>query len=123
LFRFKPVQVSINNGPVEELFLLTISNANQYGNNAFISPNADIQDGKFEIIKIKRLHPLKLISVVLRLFLKNIDKSSNVDIINTNHATIHFGVNQSIHADGEALFSESDILNVSIQANSLNVVV
>ena len=123
LFRFKPVHVSINNGPVEELFLLTISNANQYGNNAFISPNADIQDGKFEIIKIKRLHPIKLISVVLRLFLKNIDKSSNVDIINTNHATIHFGVNQSIHADGEALFSESDMLNVSIQANSLKVIV
>ena len=123
LFHFKPIQVRINDGPFEELLLLTISNANQYGNNAYISPNADVQDGRFEIIKIKPLHPIKLITIVLRLFLKNIDNSSHVEIINTDHATIQFGVNQFLHADGESLVTKNEMLSVSVRVNSLKVIV
>ena len=113
----------INDGPSEKLLLLTISNANQYGNNAYISPNADVQDGKFEIIQIKPLNPFKLIVVVLRLFLKNIDNSSDVEIFNTNHATIQFGLNQFIHADGETLRTDNELISVSVKANSLKVLV
>lgn len=122
-FRFKPIHVQINGGPSEKLLLLTISNANQYGNNAYISPNADVQDGKFEIIKIKPLNPFKLIVVVLRLFLKNIDNSSDVEIFNTNHATIQFGLNQFIHTDGETLRTDNELISFSVKANSLKVLV
>lgn len=35
-------------------FLLTFCNANQYGNNAFISPLSDIQDGRLELIQMDK---------------------------------------------------------------------
>ena len=123
LIRYKPIHVSVNEGPLEKLFLLTISNANQYGNNAFISPGADIQDGQFEIVKIRHVNKLKLVLIGLRLFLKNIHLSSDVKIIRSNMASIKFDTNQFMHVDGESMRTDSEYLNITIKPGLLHVIV
>ncbi|MEN9371550.1 MAG: Diacylglycerol kinase [Bacteroidota bacterium] len=122
LMRYKPIEISINDEPWEKLFLLTISNANQYGNNAYISPNADIQDGQFEIIKIKHVSKPKLAFITLRLFLKNIHQSSDVAITRMNIATIKIKANQFFHIDGESLTTKKEDVFISIQPGALQVI-
>ncbi|MEY3059468.1 MAG: Diacylglycerol kinase [Bacteroidota bacterium] len=123
LVRYKPIEISINDEPSEKLFLLTISNANQYGNNAFISPNADIQDGQFEIIKIKYVSKPKLAFIALRLFLKNIHQSSDVEITKMDMATVKMRANQLFHIDGESLKTYKDDIFISIQTKALKVII
>ncbi len=120
---FKPIDIEIEEGKKETLFLLTIANANQYGNNAYISPFADIQDGNFEIIKIKKSNPFFLLTLGIRLFLKNIHKSRNVDILTANNICIDCPSNQPLHLDGESHITKEEKLKVSILPNALNVIV
>jgi YegS/Rv2252/BmrU family lipid kinase len=123
MFKFRPIEVEFENGKTEVLFLLTIANANQYGNNAFISPYSNIQDGTFEIIKIKKNNIIRLMSISLRLFMKNIHKSSDVEIIPASSFKLIQKVNQPMHLDGESIRFESDTLEVSILPAALNVII
>ena len=50
--QYSSSQIAINNKPAEALFSLTIANANQYGNNAFISPFSNVQDAQIQLKKI-----------------------------------------------------------------------
>lgn len=121
--KYKPIEIEIEKGKKEALFLLTIANANQYGNNAYISPQGDLQDGNFELIKIKNSNPIYLLFISIQLFLKNIHKSNFVEITSTKNVTIYYRKNQPLHLDGEALISGQDILNISVLPNALNVII
>ena len=53
--KFKPLEykISVNSQTLaDKAFLVVCCNASQYGNNAFIAPGADIQDGKMDLIII-----------------------------------------------------------------------
>lgn len=123
LKKFKPIEIEIEPGRKEKIFLLTIANANQYGNNAIISPFADIQDGTFEIIKIKKNNPIFLLTLSLRLFMKNIHKSKGVEILPAQSLNIKYKINQPLHIDGESLETQEEILKVSIESKALHVIV
>jgi len=123
LFKYKTIEIEIENGKKEELFLLTIANANQYGNNAFISPHSNIQDGEFEIIKIKKNNLFSLLLISMRLFLKNIHKSKAVEIIPAKSFNINYKSGHPIHLDGESIKTGNDVLQVGILPGILNVAV
>jgi YegS/Rv2252/BmrU family lipid kinase len=123
MFKFRTIEVEYTNGKTEELFLLTIANANQYGNNAFISPFSNIQDGTFEIIKIKKNSTLRLFSIGMRLFMKNIHKSSEVEIIPVSSFKLIQKLKQPMHLDGESISFNSTKLEVSILPSALNVII
>ena len=121
LYRHKTIEIELENGKKEELFLLTIANANQYGNNAFISPHSNIQDGEFEIIKIKKNNIFNLFCISIQLFLKNIHKSKAVEIIPAKSFNIKYKSGQLIHLDGESIKTENDFLQINILPGVLNV--
>ena len=123
LIKYKPIQVSINQGPLEEVFSLTIANANQFGNNAYISPFSNIQDGTLEIVKIKKMNWLQASIVSIRLFFKLIHNSPLVEIIKTKEVKITYKSNANLHMDGEALQTTEPVLNISIEASALKVIV
>ena len=68
LFNYKPIEVSINKAPLEKVFSLSIANANQFGNNAYISPFSNIQDGQLELVKIGILNKIQAGILAIRLF-------------------------------------------------------
>ena len=123
LFKYKPIQVSINNAPVEKIFSLSIANANQFGNNAFISPFSNIQDGQFELVKISILNKLQAGIIAVRLFKKSIHHSNDVHIIACKTASIYYAKNTPIHIDGENLVTDNELLNITISPLALNVIV
>jgi YegS/Rv2252/BmrU family lipid kinase len=123
LFKYKPIQVSINNAPVENIFSLSIANANQFGNNAFISPFSNIQDGQLELVKIDILNKLQAGIIAVRLFKKSIHHSNDVHIIACKTASIYYAKNAPIHIDGENLVTDNQLLNITISPLALNVIV
>lgn len=123
LRRYEPIEIEIESGKKEKLFLLTIANANQYGNNAFISPYANIQDGKFEIVKIKKNSLLFLLPLSLRLFLKTLHKSKGVEIASARELSVKYKINKPMQIDGESIMTQEDILKVTIIQEALDVVV
>jgi YegS/Rv2252/BmrU family lipid kinase len=122
LFNYKPIQIAINNGPFEKVFSLTIANANQFGNNAYISPLSSVQDGLLEIIKIKELSIFQAAIVGVRLFLGNIHKSKWVQTTACKSIHIKFQNKGAFHLDGEQLFTNSEEIKVQIQSMALNIV-
>jgi YegS/Rv2252/BmrU family lipid kinase len=122
LFQYQPISVSINEGPWEEVFSITFANANQFGNNAYISPYSNIQDGLLELIKIKKLHLLQAASIGLRLFLGNLPNSKSVDSQSVSSIKIQYQSNQPIHLDGEHLFTQTAALEIKILSKALQVI-
>jgi YegS/Rv2252/BmrU family lipid kinase len=122
LFHYRPIAVSINNGPWEEVFSITFANANQFGNNAYISPYSNIQDGLLEMIKIKKLNLLQAASIGIRLFLGNLPKSKSVLTQSATAIKIQYQSKQPIHLDGEHLYTQSADLEIKILPGSLYVI-
>jgi YegS/Rv2252/BmrU family lipid kinase len=122
LFNYTPIKVSINNGPWETVFSITFANANQFGNNAYISPYSNIQDGLLEIIKIKKLTLFQAAAIGIRLFLGNLPKSNLVASSSFKQISIQYQSNEPIHLDGEQLFTNKDLLEIQILAGALHVI-
>ncbi|MEN9702346.1 MAG: Diacylglycerol kinase [Bacteroidota bacterium] len=122
LFNYQPIQIAINNGPFEKVFSLTMANANQFGNNAYISPLSSVQDGLLEIIKIKKLSIFQAAIVGVRLFLGNIHKSKWVQTTVCKSIHIKYQNKGTFHLDGEQLYTNSEEIKVQIQPMALNIV-
>jgi len=123
LFKYTPIQVRINNNAIEKVFSLSIANANQFGNNAYISPFSNIQDGQLELVKISVLNKIQAGIIAVRLFKKNIHHSNNVTLQSCKQASIHYLNNAPIHIDGENLLTDNELLNITISPMALTVIV
>lgn len=104
-----------NDGNIRKLgsqryWLITAGNAAQYGNDFYITPGASLCDGKLKINLWKsfNIHTHPLISS--RLIMRNIDKSSFVDIITCDKIIIHRQTEGPIHWDGDPAEGPKDII-------------
>jgi YegS/Rv2252/BmrU family lipid kinase len=122
LGHYQPIKVSIDNGPWENVFSVSFANANQFGNNAYISPYSNIQDGLLEVIKIKQLNLFQATSIGIRLFLGTLPKSKMVETISCKEIFILYQSDQHLHLDGEQLFTNSDTLHVKNLPGALHVI-
>jgi YegS/Rv2252/BmrU family lipid kinase len=117
-----PIQVGINNQK-ESIFSLSIANANQFGNNAYISPLSDIQDALFEVVKISPLQMIEKTQLGIRLFLKSIQSHPKVEISSLNFFEFSMEKGICYHIDGESLISESNEVKIKIFPKSLLVII
>ena len=123
LFKYNPIEVIVNEGQIEKVFSLSIANANQFGNDAFISPFSNIQDGQLELVKIGLLNKLEAGILAVRLFKKNIHHADKVHFQAFNNASIQYANNAPIHIDGENLLTDNELLKITISPLALNVIV
>lgn len=103
-------------------FIASIANSSQWGLNAHIAPLADICDGKFDLVFIKKFPLYKSINLTLKLFSKRIQKSKYVETIQLEELTIKNDSECLIHLDGESRKYSTDI-HFSIQKKSLKIIV
>ncbi|MBN2813264.1 MAG: diacylglycerol kinase family lipid kinase [Bacteroidales bacterium] len=84
-------------------FLVTFANSGQYGNNAYIAPNAQIDDGLLDLIVLRPFPKTSTLELGLRLFFKNIDQSPYLEVMRVKKATLRLKGKQKItmHLDGE----------------------
>ncbi len=93
----------------EKAFIIACGNASQYGNNAYITPNADMQDGLIDVTVILPITPFDTAILGILLFSKHIDQDTNIISFRTPSLTIQRDKPGIMHLDGETLMMPETI--------------
>ncbi len=103
-------------------FLICVANSSQFGNNAVIAPDADIQDGFMEVCILKKVPFVFLVPLIFRLFNKTVNRSSFIETIRCQSIIIKNNEGSLVHLDGEPRLLEGE-LNFQIKPLSLKILV
>lgn len=104
----------------ENLFVLTIANTRQFGNNAFIAPEAIPNDGMLDIVLIKPFPKVFGLIFIVRLFTKRINNSKYVRHLKTDKEVIIQSDETRFHIDGEPVKLSGKVV-VKVKREALNV--
>lgn len=110
--RFPQCQVKVNADGVETetvSFITAIANASQFGNNAYVAPMANIQDGLMDITIIRKPPAWYLPHIFYLLFRKQLAKSSYVKTLRAQKLEIMLREKLPMHIDGEPIESTNKI--------------
>jgi YegS/Rv2252/BmrU family lipid kinase len=103
-FRPETYHITFEDGVLEkDAFLVTCANASQYGNNAFIAPQADINDGLMDIAILSPITPLDVAPLILQLFTKQITKNNKIHHYRSGKITLKRKNSGVMHVDGEPI--------------------
>lgn len=116
-------KMQINGEEVEKsFFMATVANSNQWGLNAKVAPEADITDGKFELVLVREMPVFDVIPATIRLFVNQFNNSRHVETLHLEKFTIENKVPRLMHLDGEPRMCTTDI-KFEIQKHSLKCIV
>ncbi len=122
-FNYKEKDYTIiadGNEVVLPAFIISFCNSCQWGNNAFICPNAVTHDGNLRLAIVRKMPLYALPGFAIRLFKKSIGKSKYYKEIVFKKACIKKQENL-LHIDGEPIEEKGD-LNLQVNPASLNVI-
>ncbi len=103
-------------------FVLTFANSSQWGNNAYIAPQASVQDGKMDISILSNFPVIAIPSLALQLFTKTIDKDFFMTTLRTDEITLHRQTPGPFHFDGEP-YEEGTEIHVKMVRDGLKMLV
>ncbi|MBC7389752.1 MAG: diacylglycerol kinase family lipid kinase [Opitutaceae bacterium] len=107
---------------VSDAFLLSFANSSQYGNNAYIAPDADIKDGMLDICLMKPFKVMDVLSIGFRLFNKTIKQSKYLQTIQAKEFTVTREQEGVAHLDGEPMIFGKQ-LDIKVLSASLKLLV
>ncbi len=112
--------IKVENRVVEaEAKMIVIANSQRYGTGVTINPNGRINDGKFEIVILKKLDVLTMGKIITGNM--PVDPT-DVEIISTEKAKILFDRKVPFQVDGEYI-GEIDALDVYIMPRKMKIAV
>jgi len=103
-------------------FVLTFANASQWGNNAYIAPQASVQDGLIDISIMSNFPVIAIPTLALNLFAKNIDKDLFMTSLRANTIVLQREESGPFHYDGEP-YEEGKEIVIKTIADGLKVLV
>jgi len=109
---YKPETYKIedeNGTMIHQAFLISCANASQYGNNAYIAPQASMHDGMLDVIIMEPFDVLEAPQVAIELLNKTIDKNVKIKTFRTQHIHIHREKEGLIHYDGDPVMTDADV--------------
>ncbi|GAB3519989.1 diacylglycerol/lipid kinase family protein [Emticicia fontis] len=106
-----------------KVFSITFGNARQFGNNAYIAPIAQIDDGFIDCTLLNPLPLWEVPGIVTKLFNKTIHESAYAEAYRGAKFKIKGQENLLIHYDGEPLRLDTDELTIGIREKSLQVMI
>lgn len=121
---YKPETYEIENeeGTMRyKAFLIACGNASQYGNNAYITPQASLTDGLMDVTIMEPFTVLDVPSLSFQLFNKTIDQNSRIKTLRAKKIKIHRMHEGVMHFDGDPLMAGKE-LEVEIVPKGLYVV-
>jgi len=104
----------------EDVFAFTVANTRQFGNNAFIAPEARPNDGIIDIVIVKPFPKIIAPVIAFRLFRGTLKNSKYVKYIKTDKPFVIKTDETRFHIDGEPVIISGDV-NVHIKRNALSV--
>jgi diacylglycerol kinase (ATP) len=117
-------EVETDNGNFRgNAFMITAANSNQFGSNLTINPDGKCNDGKFEVIIIKRFPKKQALAVFWRLLTKKIKFSPHCIILKCTHATVRCAKKKSLQYDGEVAKRKVKEVDFSLQHKNLRIII
>ena len=105
-----------------EAFLIACANANQYGNNVYIAPQASMSDGLMDVTIIEPFTVFEAPQIALQLFDKTITSNSRIRTFRCQHVRIKRSASGVIHFDGDPKEAGTE-LDVRLVPQGIRVVV
>ncbi len=103
-------------------FLVSCANASQYGNNAFIAPQASMSDGMMDVIIMEPFNLLEAPQISIDMFNKTLDKSSKIKTFRTKKLHIKRSKPGYIHYDGDPVMTGTEI-DVELKEKGIYMIV
>lgn len=104
----------------EDLFVLVTANTRQFGNYAFIAPEAVPNDGMLDIVMLKPFPKYLFPIFIYRLFAKKLNRSKYYRHIRTDREVTVSTPETRFHIDGEPVTIKGDI-RINVRKNALKV--
>lgn len=103
-YRSQPYALSIGGSVITETaFLIAVCNAPQYGNNAYIAPQAKLSDGLLDITVVHSGSPISTALVGVDLLTGYLDRNTQIETFKVSAATITRLSSGPVHIDGDPL--------------------
>lgn len=107
---------------LHKAFLISCANASQYGNNAYIAPQASMSDGLMDVIIMEPFGLIDAPQISIEMFNKTLNKNSKIKTFRTKKIHIKRSMPGLIHYDGDPTITDADI-DVSIESKGIKVIV
>lgn len=122
-YKSRKYQIKIDGKTIsEEAFLVCVANGSQYGNNAYIAPTADINDGRFEVTILKPFKIYQMPKLGARIFNKTIHQSAHVKVLSGKNIVIERGLTEVVNIDGEPIMM-APVIDIKIIPANLKIIV
>lgn len=125
MFGYRPEIYTIRNGTAHlntRAFIVAVANSDQYGNDCFIAPGAEVDDGQLDLTVLNPATLLHALPLLPRLFSKSIGASRSVTRLRGDHFVIERAAPGLVHTDGET-HETASALDITVRPRSLNVLV
>lgn len=106
----------------QRAFLVSCANASQYGNNAYIAPQASMSDGLLDVIVMDPFDMLDAPQISIDMFNKTLNKNAKIKTFKATHLEVHREKTGYIHYDGDPTTAPADI-SIDIVSKGIKVVV
>lgn len=103
-------------------FLVACANASQYGNNAYIAPEASMQDGLLDVIIMEPFNIIEAAKVGFDLFAKTLKSNKHIKTFQARSIHIHRNESGAVHFDGDPTKMGTDI-DVRIEPLGLKAII
>ena len=120
---YKPTKYHLKSKEEEfstEAFLVTVGNASQWGNAAYVTPKASLKDGFFDVVVLKEVHFFPIILLAVKLYTRKIDNDKYVKTWKTNELIINSEKPIPTHLDGEP-FERTKQVRINIVPGGLKI--
>lgn len=122
-YKAETYRITIDGRAVErDAFLVTAANAGQYGNNAWIAPDATINDGLLHLSVLKPFPWYTMPGLGIRMFLKTLRDGRYFESYSGKNITIEREQSGAAHFDGEPVMLDK-VLQIGVEAAALRVLV
>ena len=123
--RWKPQNYTVtaeNRTSTLRAFTLTVSNANQYGNNARIAPEARVDDGLLDLCAVPPVNFRNALPLAIHLFHGTIGRVRGVNIRRSDHFIVERDSPGPLHTDGE-VHEAGTRIEFTVRPSSLRIMV
>jgi len=115
-------ELETEDGKLEyKAFLIACGNASQYGNNAYIAPQATLTDGLLDVTILEPFTVLDVPTLAFQLFNKTIDQNSRIKTFRCKSLKIKRNTPGVVHFDGDPMQAGAEV-DIEVIQKGLHVI-
>lgn len=107
---------------VRRAFLISCANASQYGNNAYIAPQASMSDGLLDVTIMEPFDMIEAPQISIDMFNKTLNNNSKIKTFKTKQIHVHREKAGFIHYDGDPIMTDADV-DISVVNKGIKIIV